>query len=573
MQQFVLLLLESKFLQDPVVRVEEHGIRLRRAADEERLLGAGDVDPFLPDFVLRVQLDLHEGREERGEVLDLLLLFHREGNELCLVVVLPGDVELRVAPLEEPLIEELVEVSAGGLRDCLLEVVRLHIPQRVALDVVANPLPPQLIAEDEPHHVEHTGGLVVRVRVQHVFVVVVLRGDDRAAVRPRVLLEIPVRRFVHDPLELILAEFSLEPQRIEVRGEPLVQPEVVPRLRRDEVAEPLVRELVREQAFGSVVRTSVRVHEAVVDEHREGRVLHSSEGEVPHDRLRVLRPRVLHAGGLREERHHGGQVPERVVNLRALPLRDVVLEGDSLPRRLCAVELPAHDRDQIIHVRDVLKPVERSGLARRIALLVHEAAVRDRELRLIDGNDHLGGHPLVRGIVRWKPRTVVLLLALRPHHEGVLRVRLRGMYEEHPFARLAVVRNSQEELGVRLDRPREAHREPRTVVIEFEDPPLAVRDLPDMEAIPVQLDLAQSVVQRAQRQGRGPADLPLDLVESDIQPDVADAERAIPREVFRSGFLSEDAVGRSDVVCPAEEKGLRRTPPASRSSIESGRVI
>ena len=157
-----------------------------------------------------------------------MLLLDGEGDELRLVIVFPRRLDLRVARLEEPLVEKLVQVPAGGLRDRLLQVVRLHVPQRVALDVVANAFPPQLIAKDEPHHVEDARGLVVRVRVQHVFVVVIPRSHDRAAVRLRVLLEIAVRGLVHDPLKLVLAELGFEPERVEVRCEPFVQPQVVP---------------------------------------------------------------------------------------------------------------------------------------------------------------------------------------------------------------------------------------------------------------------------------------------------------------------------------------------------------
>ena len=334
-----------------------------------------------------------------------------------------------------------------------------------------------------------------------------------------------------------------------------------------------MRELVSEQTLGSVVRAGVRVHEAVVDEDREGRVLHPAEREVAHDRLRVLRPRVLHAGGLREERHHRGQVPERVVDLRALTLRDVVLEGDPLPHRFCTVELAAHNRNEVVYVGDILEPVEGPRLPRRVVLLVHQAAVRDRDVRIVHGDDDLGRHPLVRRVVRREPGAVVLLFPLRPHHVRVLRICLRGVDEEHPLPGLAVVGNLQGEFGVRLVGPPEADRELRAAVVEFERAPLAVRHLPDVEVFPIQLDLAQPVVQGAQGQRRGPADLLLCLVQKEIETDVADAKRAIPREVLRGGLLCEDLVGRADVVCPAEQKGLRRTPPRRRLPLEFGRVI
>src|SRR3990170_2576631 len=158
-QEFLLALLERELLQDPVLRVEEDRVGLRGARHEERLLGAGHFDPLPPRLPLRVELDLHRRGEERGEVLHLLLLLHRERDEPRFLVVLPGDLELGVARLEEPLIEELVQVPARRLLDRLLEVRRLHVPDRVALHVVADRIPPELVPQDEAHHVEHARGL------------------------------------------------------------------------------------------------------------------------------------------------------------------------------------------------------------------------------------------------------------------------------------------------------------------------------------------------------------------------------------------------------------------------------
>ena len=437
----------------------------------------------------------------------------------------------------------------------------------MALHVVPDPLPPEVLAEDEPHHVEDARGLVVRVRVEHVLVVVVLRRHDRAAVRLRVLLEVPVRLLVHHPVELVLSELGLEPHGVEVRREPLVQPEVVPRFRREEVPEPLVGELVCEEALGPVVGPRVRVYEAVLDEDREGRVLHPAEREVPHHRLRVLRPRIFLARGLREERHHRGDELERVLDLRALPLRHVVLEGDALPHLLLTIELPAHERDQVVHVGDVLEPVVRAGLVGCVMLLLEEPAVRDRELLLGDRDDDLRGQALVRGVVRGEPRAVVLLLALGPHHPRALRIRFRGPDEEHPLPGAGVVRDLQGELGVRLVRPSELDPELVRVILELEGPALLVRDLSDVEVLPVKVDVPQPVVQWAQEEGRGSADLSRLLVQYNVEPDVAEVERAVPGEVFRRGLLREDLVERSDRVRPAEEKRLHALPaPVVRGS-------
>src|SRR3972149_2850238 len=69
------------------------------------------------------------------------------------------------------------------------------------------------------------------------------------------------------------------------------------------------------------------------------------------------------------------------------------------PRLLDAVELPAHDRDQIVRVRDLLEPVVRPGPAAGVVALLEEPPVRDRVVLLRDRDDDLGGHLLVRRVV------------------------------------------------------------------------------------------------------------------------------------------------------------------------------
>ena len=202
----------------------------------------------------------------------------------------------------------------------------------------------------------------------------------------------------------------------------------------------------------------------------------------------------------------------------------------------------------------------RAGLPGFVVLLLHQPAVRDRELLFVDRDDDLRGHPLVRRVVRREPRPVVLLLALSPDHPGTLRIFLRRPHEEHPLAGPAVIRDLQGELRVRLVRAPEADLQLRAVVVEVEGPALAVRHLPNMEALPVELDVPQPVVHGREEEGRRPSDLPVRLVDRDVEAHVAHVERPVPGEVVRGGILREDLVESAEVVRPAEQEGLHRLP-------------
>ncbi len=73
--------------------------------------------------------------------------------------------------------------------------------------------------------------------------------DDRPAV-VAVVAQVALECAVHLEPEFILAAGVLGEERVEVRREALVEPEVGPILAGQEVAEPLVRQLVRDQAVG-----------------------------------------------------------------------------------------------------------------------------------------------------------------------------------------------------------------------------------------------------------------------------------------------------------------------------------
>ena len=82
-----------------------------------------------------------------------------------------------------------------------------------------------------------------------------------------------------------------------VVGERLVQPEVVPPLHRDQVAEPLVGHLVRDHVgpVAALALGRLRPEHQLVGEGDTARVLHGAGVELGHERLVVVAERVADA--------------------------------------------------------------------------------------------------------------------------------------------------------------------------------------------------------------------------------------------------------------------------------------
>ena len=92
-------------------------------------------------------------------------------------------------------------------------------------------------------------------------------------------------------------------ERFVIGGEAFVEPDVTPVLAGDEVAKPLVRHLMRNQAF-AVADIFGRVGEqGPVGQRRRGGVLHSAFDKIIHADLVVFRPRIRDADFLVEELH------------------------------------------------------------------------------------------------------------------------------------------------------------------------------------------------------------------------------------------------------------------------------
>ena len=163
-------------------------------------------------------------------------------------------------------------------------------------------------------------------------------------------------------------------------GERLVEPEVVPPDHGDEIAEPLMRELVRDHlsdALLHVERRGLRIEQERHFPERDGRgVLHRARLEVGNSDLVQLAVRVRLAEVVLEERQDGPGAFLR-------ESRQVLLGGNrpgadghvADDHRFAGSQLPGADRDQVARER------RRLGEGHRALAAVLDAVLRDPSVR------------------------------------------------------------------------------------------------------------------------------------------------------------------------------------------------
>src|SRR5262249_42180226 len=136
------------------------------------------------------------------------------------------------------------------------------------------------VAELGPEDVEDEAALLVEVAVEEIDRKVVVLADDRADVAARRLAEVRVLILLHAVLVLVAAEALLAVDVLEVGREAFVEPAVAPVAARDQIAEPLVGELVGDEVVARQIDRGALVEEDVLVHRRRARVLHPAEDEV-----------------------------------------------------------------------------------------------------------------------------------------------------------------------------------------------------------------------------------------------------------------------------------------------------
>ena len=190
------------------------------------------------------------------------------------------DLDERNAGAIEEGVERCPHVLAGGLRDGGEKLVARGVAEAVRFEVGMDAATERVFADPALEHPNDAGPLLVGDAVEAVLDVVV--GRDRLPDRARAREGVRAHRALH-ALEQVEATADLRvPHVADLRGGPrregFVEPKVVPPGHRDQIAEPLVRELVGDDLTEPAelpVRRRLRVEEeAVLGEHDRARVLH-----------------------------------------------------------------------------------------------------------------------------------------------------------------------------------------------------------------------------------------------------------------------------------------------------------
>ena len=139
------------------------------------------------------------------------------------------------------------------------------------------------------------------------------------------------------------------PHVFEVGGEALVEPGLGPFPAGDEIAPPLMRQLVRHQVVDVLVEGCALVEHGLAGERGGGGVLHAAEDEVGNEDLAVAREGVAHADGLAEKVDDGGRGLEGALEVGLAAFGSIVVDVDAGfgGTRLDFGELPAHQRDEV----------------------------------------------------------------------------------------------------------------------------------------------------------------------------------------------------------------------------------
>jgi len=199
---------------------------------------------------------------------------------------------------------------AGRFLDRRPEVGRFHHAMLIDLDVAVECSPKELVAQFEPQLMQNAAALGIGMGVEHDVGVVVAVVDDRAADR-FVLGKVATGFVAPLPCRLIPPQILLGPQCGEIGGEAFIEPQFAPILAGDDVAPPLMRELVGDQVVaGNVQVRLVVVQRAEIERGGRG-VFHPSPGILVDADLRVLRPWVAVADLAGKERHHLRRAFER----------------------------------------------------------------------------------------------------------------------------------------------------------------------------------------------------------------------------------------------------------------------
>ena len=238
---------------------------------------------------------------------------------------------MRVAATEYPLIEEQLHRPAGGVLDGLPEIVGLHRLPSVGPAVVLNRLPPQLVAQLVADHVQHQRAFLVGMAVKHFRGIFITVGNYGPAVVFPVFLQIALLVALHFHEEFAPALIVLDPQGIEIGGEGLIEPQVIPVFGGEQIAPPLMDQFVGHQSVAAEIHMSDLIVQGIVGHGGGADVLHAAPHEICDGGLGVLFIGIIDADHRRIILHHIGGAAEGSFHQVLITRVHVVQHRDAAP--------------------------------------------------------------------------------------------------------------------------------------------------------------------------------------------------------------------------------------------------
>ncbi len=203
---------------------------------------------------------------------------------------------------------------------CSIERTRSRISTAVApviVQVVRDRAPERLVPQHLPQHVQDQRALLVEVPVEDLD-----RRIEEAAWRSAGGSAACPRSKYSRAQSCSSSAASSWPWGCSrhtysgVGREALVEPALAPLATGEQIAEPLMGQLVRDQILESLSRAARSSSSTLIGQRGRGRVLHAAEDEVGDDHLRVLLVGIRHAERLREQLQHLRRARQRALRPR-----------------------------------------------------------------------------------------------------------------------------------------------------------------------------------------------------------------------------------------------------------------
>ena len=342
--------------------------------------------------------------KEQDSVAELLRLLHTDFGELGFFIPSVGDLQFGMVCVEDVLVKKAVERSAGMFLDDRAQILGDDVAVAVSLEVGLDAFAEQVRPELRAKHVQNPTALGVgkkTVPAKHVLRDLVVAVDHRGGVIGAACEALLVS--VQGVAELVYAVLVSGKEVRVVGGESLVEPELAPVLAGDEVAEPLVRQLMRHQSLtaADVFRLTAEQRRGV--ERADAGVLHTAPVEVLHGHLVVLGPRIRHADFGLEILHALLGVAERVGGVGEVGRRGPERHREVTVFFLKTLEVAGDERDEIIDVRFFLTPLDHAQLGFIVNRIGDLAAVGEGGHALRYAAGHARGEKFVRCIEAREP--------------------------------------------------------------------------------------------------------------------------------------------------------------------------